>query len=270
MRHRLNGMGHLPSKMQTPRISYCSPLMNRHWQLRETLAANLRCVAAFKGAVDWVIVNIRRADDVSGTDWQASHDLILSEGAVALAAGHLLYYTTVLPEWNPSWGKNLGLFLGRGDFLINLDIDNFISIKDTAKLLGLDLDRMIYHGFDGTYGNGTHGMVGTPRSLFFAVGGYKEDLIGYGGDDWDFLTRAHMVGRLPVQTFATRKTIQNDADQRTANIRCTTLPLEEQNRLNVERARAAIAAGQMTCENSVTRQCVIHDHQGTRVALNSA
>ena len=255
--------------MDPPTISYCSPLMNRHWQLKETFTANCRCVEALKGRIEWVIVNIRRADDVSGVDWVASDALIRSEGASLLERGVLRYFTTTLPEWNPAWGKNLGKMLARGAFLINLDIDNFISIADTMRLLKSNLAGMVYHGFSGQWGTGTSGMIGVPRSVFFATGGYKEELVGYGFDDIDFLRRAQAVSHLPVEMFCTRRTIANDAAERTANIRATHGTLQEQNAANRVRSERDLAAGKLRCENVVTRECIILDHTGARVTLNS-
>lgn len=252
-----------------PVISYCSPLMNRHWQLKETFAANCRCIEALKGRVEWVIVNIRRADDVSGTDWLTSDAFIRNEGAALLESGLLRYFTTELPEWNPAWAKNLGKMMARGDFLINLDIDNYISIVDTMRLLKMNLAGTLYHGFSGQWGTGTSGMVGVPRAVFFATGGYKEDLVGYGYDDVDFLKRARILSGLPIATFCTRRTIANDTAERTANIRATSVSLLEQNAANRVRSEHDIAVGRLRCENTVTRGCAIRDHAGYQVALNS-
>jgi hypothetical protein len=251
-------------------ISYCSPLMNRHWQLKETFAANCRCVNALEGRLEWVIVNIRRADDVSDTDWSASDTLIRSEGAALLEQGTLRYYTTKLPEWNPSWGKNLGKFLARGSFLINLDIDNFISIPDTMRLMKMNLAGTLYHGFSGDGGDGTCGMIGVPRAVFFATGGYKEDLVGYGHEDVDFLRRAQALSNYPVETFCTRRTIDNDTAERTANIRSVSTTLKEQRYANKIASKRDLKAGKLRCENTETRNCTILDHTGARVVLNSA
>lgn len=244
--------------------------MNRHWQLKETFSSNCRCVEALRGRVEWVIVNIRRADDISGEDWAASDKFIRTEGAALLEQGLLRYFTTELPEWNPSWAKNLGKMLARGAFLINLDIDNYISIVDTMQLLKLNLDGILYHGFSGQWGTGTSGMVGIPRAVFYATGGYKEDLVGYGYDDVDFLTRAYAVSQLPVKRFCTRRTIANDMIDRTANILVTRASLSEQNAENRRRSERDIAAGHLRCENTVTRGCIVLDHTGCQVSLNSA
>jgi len=229
--------------------------MNRHWQLEQTLVSNLQVISAFKGRIEWVIVNIRRAD-ISG-DWSASDTLIRSKGAELIEKGWLTYRTTTLPEWNPAWGKNLGKFLAAGDFLINLDIDNLISIADTARLLKSDLTKLVYHGFNGTWGTGTSGMVGVPRSVFFATGGYNEDLVGYGFDDIDFLMRAQRLSGLEVVQFCTRKTIPNSEAERTGNILSTTATLQEQTARNRANALANISAGELVCKNRVTRLCVV-------------
>jgi len=258
----------MESRMTTrPMISYCSPLMNRHWQLEQTLAANLQCVAAFKGRVEWVITNIRRQDDLSGADWVASDALIRREGADLIERGWLRYHRTELSEWNPSAGKNLGKYYATGEFLINMDIDNRISIPDTCRLLKLDLGATIYHGFNGIWGSGTSGMVGVPRAVFYAIGGYNEELVGYGFDDIDFLMRAQRFSGMQVTQFCTRTTIPNSARERTENILSTNVSLEEQSASNKAASLARIQRGQLICKNRITGSCKVLDAVGRTVAL---
>jgi hypothetical protein len=243
--------------------------MNRHWQLVQTLESNLQCIAAFKGRVEWVITNIHRADDVSGTDWSASDALIKEKAAALLEKGWVRYHTTTMREWNPSIAKNIGKFCAIGKFLINLDIDNTISVADTVRLLKLDLDHTIYYGFDGTWGSGTSGMVGVPRAVFFAVGGYNEDLVGYGFDDYDFLVRCSYHSGFSVAQFCSRKTIPNSTEDRISNITSTSATLQDQADANKQFALSRIEAGHLVCKNHVSVDLhVLNGVSGATVPLN--
>ena len=231
----------------TPRISYCSPLMNRHRQLMETLSDNCLVVAAFKGRVEWVIVNIRRYDD--DAEWAQSDAAIRSEGANLIRRGWLTYATATMATYHQSICKNLVARAAHGDFLINLDIDNKISIKDTVQLLGRgsDIENTLYHGWDGKWGTGTSGMLGLPRAVFHGLGGYNEEFQPYGYDEYDLMLRAQLgAPTLQVARFCSRATIANTDEERSRHLGTAAL-LQDMNAANREISRANILAGRLTC-----------------------
>jgi hypothetical protein len=232
--------------MPIPDISYTSPLMNRHRQLSETLTNNLQCIAAFHGRVEWVILNLKKAG-ADETEWAASDALIRDRGADLIRRGYLTYVTGTLDSYHQCVCKNLVKAAAHGRFLINLDIDNRISIKDTIQLLTLDLDHVMYHGFDGKWGTGSSGMFGLPRSLFRELGGYNEDFLPYGYDEMDLMNRATIASKFPVHRFSSRQTaVQNTDTDRTAHL-ADSRPLQEQNIANRERSQENIAAGRLIC-----------------------
>lgn len=213
----------------------------------ETLTDNCRVVAAFKGRVEWVIVNIARdADDAA---WAASDAVIRSEGADLMRRGWLTYATATMPTYHQSVCKNLVARAAHGDFLINLDIDNKISIKDTVQLLGLGevLDNTLYHGWDGKWGTGTSGMLGLPRAVFHGLGGYNEEFQPYGYDEYDLMQRAQLAApTLRVARFCNRATIANTDEERSQHLG-TAAPLQDLNVANREISRANILAGRLVC-----------------------
>jgi hypothetical protein len=246
--------------MPIPDISYTSPLMNRHKQLSETLSDNLRCVAAFKGRVEWVILNLKKAggDDA---EWAASDELIKSKGADLIERGYLTYVTGTLDSYHQCVCKNLVKGAAHGRFLINLDIDNRISIKDTNQLLTMDLDHILYHGFDGKWGTGSSGMFGLPRTVFRDLGGYNEEFLPYGYDEMDLMNRATAATGFPIHRFSTRQTaIQNTDADRAANL-VDTRPLQEQNATNRATSQANIAAGRLVCRPVVSQMIALEKHR---------
>jgi hypothetical protein len=238
--------------MPIPDISYTSPLMNRHRQLSETLTNNLQCIAAFKGRVEWVILNLKK-NGTDETEWAASDALIRSKGADLMRRGYLTYVTGTLDYYHQCVCKNLVKGAAHGRFLINLDIDNKISIKDTNQLLTMDLDHMLYHGFDGKWGTGSSGMFGIPRSLFRELGGYNENFLPYGYDEMDLMNRAILASKYPVHRFSSRQTaIQNTDTDRAAHL-ADPRPLHEQNIVNRELSQTNIAAGRIVCDPHISQ-----------------
>jgi hypothetical protein len=246
--------------MPLPDISYTSPLMNRHSQLSATIDENLRCIAAFKGRVEWVILNLRKAG-VDTEEWTASDLMIRTKGADLMSRGWLTYVTGTLDSYHQCVCKNLVKGAAHGRFLINLDIDNRISIKDTAQLLTMDLDHILYHGFDGKWGTGSSGMFGLPRALYRELGGYNEDFLPYGYDEMDLMNRASVASKFPIHRFSSRQTaIQNTDSDRAAHL-ADTRSLQEQNVANRELSQANIAAGRLVCSPRISQYVSLEKHR---------
>ncbi len=231
-----------------PDISYTSPLMNRHHQLIQTLDSNLRCVNAFKGRIEWVIVNLRCAATPDNAEWQQSDILIRTAAADLLQRGWVRYYTGTIDSYHQPICKNLATRHATGTFVINLDIDNVISIKDTNTLLmlGNDLEVTLYHGWDGKWGSGTSGMFGLPRSLYDRLGGYNEEFAPYGYDEYDLRMRAQALTGWTPMRFCQRQVIQNTDEERARHL-ATSQPLLAQNTANRDLSQENIRRGELVC-----------------------
>lgn len=222
--------------------------MNRHRQLQETFTENCRMIAACKGRVEWVIVNIRR----SGKDddaWTASDRLIREDGKELIRKGWLVYRTATMSAYHQSICKNLAARPATGDFLINLDIDNRISIRDTVRLLSTpDLKNVLYHGWDGAWGTGTSGMIGVHRDIFAQIGGYNEELLPYGYDEYDLMNRALASSpSMQVIRFCSRQAaVPNTAAERSQHLD-TAYSLHECNLANREVSKTNVTAGRLVC-----------------------
>lgn len=227
--------------------------MNRHRQLQATFAENCRMIAACKGRVEWVIVNIRRGADTAGPcptdEWAASDELIRTAGADLIRRGWLVYQTAVLSSYHQAVCKNLAARVASGSFLINLDIDNRISIADTVRLLSLgsELERVVYHGWDGRWGTGTSGMLGVPRQIYRAIGGYNEELLPYGYEEYDLMNRIRAFSPcIQKLQFCTRTSIPNTDAERRQHL-SSDLTLQELNRANRATSVENITAGRLVC-----------------------
>jgi hypothetical protein len=127
-------------------ISYCSTCMNRGEQLRRVLPRNLEILAKFEGRIELCLVNF-----IKDSEGEAIHQWISS-----LEAPRNFHYfaSRNLHSWHASVAKNTAHRVAHGDYLINLDCDNFLDPTAIQALLNLELDdlhKTVFSGFTGNY-----------------------------------------------------------------------------------------------------------------------
>lgn len=110
-----------------PKISYCSTCMNRGWQLKQTLPQNLATLDRFQGAAELCLVNFIKDDE-----GREIHDWVLQLGP---RPNFHYFVCDSLPYWHAPIAKNTAHQQASGNFLINLDCDNFISAFVLEELL---------------------------------------------------------------------------------------------------------------------------------------
>jgi hypothetical protein len=239
------------AESRRPLITYVSPLLNRHSQLDGTFRQNIRVIEAFNGTVEWVILNMRSRATPDNKEWVASDTLIRTEGAVAISRGWLTYVTATVDSYHQSICRNVASRSVHGEFMIGLDIDNIISIVDTHRLISMGLEKLngiLYHGWDGVWGNGTAGMIGVTRKRFEEIGGYNEEFLPYGYEEFDLMNR--LLAKYPeleYTRFGKRTVIQNTDEERQVNLTDTQTPLSIQNQKNRELSQCNIREGRYVC-----------------------
>ncbi|MGW7518216.1 hypothetical protein ACWGJ2_21770 [Streptomyces sp. NPDC054796] len=241
---------------------------NRLWQLRRTLPENLERAEA-DGNAEVVLVNYDSRDGMD--EWVRTFRPHIERG--------LLRYLHLrdAPHFHMSKAKNLAHFGATGEFLVNVDADNFIG--DTVPAWRAQWARAydtLIHGFvaetdkgrtgerDGlpAEGNGTSGRIGLPRRHFMALGGYDEEMLPMSQQDVDLIDRARALGlavvRLPQPG---RASILNSIEDK---LRDTGLPLdwEEMRRHNLERRRENLRLGRLTANPGRVPVRVLVDFAG--------
>ncbi|MCU0731253.1 MAG: glycosyltransferase family 2 protein [Hyphomonas sp.] len=214
------------------KISYCTTCKGRLHHLRQTLPANMAAEAG-NDDIEFVLLDYDSNDGLG--DWV--RDTFRGE----LASGRLVYVRHApAPHFRMAHAKNMSHRAASGDVLVNVDGDNFIAPNTSAWLRALFVEHpnslacpreLTVPGFlQQRYLNrflnrprpadGLCGRIAVSRATFHAVGGYNEGLLGWGGDDVDFMLRVRDSGArlaaMPVAVWG--GTIPHDNEERIANM----------------------------------------------------
>jgi hypothetical protein len=160
-------------------ITFCVTCRNRLWQLKQTLGKNL---AILDDDIEITLVDYGSTDEISQWVWSNFKEYIES--------GNLNFFEVKNDvTWNVSKAKNLAHRISNGEYLFNLDADNFITPIDIKLIRHAKDSKVISHQWSGNV-DGSYGRIGYPRSLFFSLGGYDEAMLPMGFEDIDFLRRS--------------------------------------------------------------------------------
>lgn len=152
------------------KISFCTQIKNRAWQLRETLPENLALLEGTEH--EWVILDVGSTDDIQ--------EVI----APYLSHPNLVFIQRNMGPYRMASAMNLAMTCGMGDILVSLDCDNFIG-QDWLEHLLL-YPQHITHNWAGGVGDGTYGRISCPKDLWYQLGGFCEDYI-CGAHDKEFV-----------------------------------------------------------------------------------
>ena len=173
------------------KISFCVTCMNRLYNLKETLPVNLKNEAGYP-FLEFVVLDYNSQDGLG--DWMRDNMMEHIE------SGRVSYYRTDEPEYfSMSHSRNIAFKVANGDIVLNLNADNYTAKhwnEPPQESHAYYLNRMANEAEDRKiiFAKGKrsmHGRVGFYKDEFINdLGGYDEDLLGYGHDDHDLVYRA--------------------------------------------------------------------------------
>ena len=176
------------------KVSYCSTCKGRLWQLEKTLMPNLLQLS--KIDAEWIIVDYASPDGFA--------DILMNNNLArnVMEQGKLKIYQHrlgMLPFSMPL-AKNLAHHFATGEYVFNLDIDNFIG-NSYEQIISLQENEYIW-AVNQSPKSGLEGRLGMKRSVFEQLQGYDLDLVGAGYDDINLATRLKKHGfKLRVETI---------------------------------------------------------------------
>ena len=187
-----NGKIELPI-IQNYKISFCTTCMGRLYNLKETLPQNIEDNKNYPN-LEFVILDYNSNDGL--WDWMKenmSHEI---------ENGRVSYYRTEEPKYfSMAHSRNIAFKMATGDIVNNLDADNFTRNKEikTTECWAEYLNRLANQQHEKViFAKGKramHGRIGFYKKEFIELlGGYDENLLGYGHDDHDLVQRAWALG----------------------------------------------------------------------------
>jgi hypothetical protein len=225
----------MPENASPIKISFCVTCKGRLWQLRQTLPANLD-VAQNDQHSEIVVVNYNSPDDVD--PWMREFQPWIDSGVLRYI------HEKTATVFHGSKAKNIAHLGATGEFLFNLDCDNFIgaAIPALRRLWQNNHDAVI-HGFSGISLDGTFGRIGISRSRFHELGGYDEKMHAMAYHDVDLINRALVLGVTVIGTTAASGPAIRNTQQQKMQYCPDTLTWDEMFQLNRELSRQNLRSG---------------------------
>ncbi len=167
-------------------ISFCTTCMGRVHDFVQTFPRNLADAASYPH-VEFVILDYNSRDGLE--EWVAKNLMPQIE------SGRVVYAKTSEPRYySMAHSRNVAFKIASGDLVCNVDADNWIAPGFPEILNRLANERPER----AIFAKGHRLLRG--RIAFFRhewehlLGGYSEELQGYGHDDRDLVNRAQLLG----------------------------------------------------------------------------
>lgn len=168
------------------KISLCTTCMNRLEDLKQTLPKNIEDNRDYEN-IEFVLLDYNSNDGLGS--W------VGSEMIDYINEGILVYYRTEEPEYfDMSHSRNVAFLVATGDIVNNVDADSFTN-EGFADIINKIANEQPEKAIFGKSKQLLRGRIGFYRLEFIHdLGGYDEDLKGYGHDDADIMNRAWELG----------------------------------------------------------------------------
>lgn len=157
------------------KISICTQIKNRLYQFKETFYKNLQVIDQYEN-IEWNIVNINSTDK-------------FKEFICSNMSSKINYFECIDQiEYSIPISKNFSFRLSSGDYIFNLDADNF---------LGSIIDKIIQYQYIPIFCNkfrlGVYGRIGCDKEIIKKTGGYDESFLPAGHHEQDFIARCNLI-----------------------------------------------------------------------------
>jgi predicted glycosyltransferase involved in capsule biosynthesis len=158
------------------KISYCSQVKNRLYQFQKTFKSNLDHLITNQD-IEWNIVDCASTDGL--------YEYLQALGPI----DRFHYYKALsLDSYSIPIAKNFSARLSSGDYIFNLDIDNYIG-DATSQIKEAQFGGLCCKVFK----KGIYGRIGCSREIFYRVGGYDESFLPAGKQDTDLMKRCELL-----------------------------------------------------------------------------
>ena len=193
-------------------LCYFTVVMNRLHHLKQTLPRNL--ADNNLATTRFLVLDYNSTDGLQEYILEHFHD--------ELQSGKLEYHRYEHAKYfSHSHSRNLAVKLTDAVYICNIDADNFtgqnfdhylqlkFSHHPRAVVSALSNPQQVYGAF---------GRMAARREDFIAVGGYDEDFLGYGFEDYDLVSRLQSYGleKVLIDSPVYLNTVYHDNNDRVA------------------------------------------------------
>lgn len=204
------------------KISICSQIKNRIDQFKQTFEHNFATINQYTN-IEWNIVDINSNDGL---------DSFLSN---YINNDKIQYYKSLTDiKYSIPIAKNFAVRLSSGDYVFNLDVDNFLgSIIDKIQALN-------YSGICClVYRKGLFGRIGCNKEIFKQLGGYDETFLPAGYHETDLMNRSKFINYNYVHVDSDLPSIENDKNDTIKYIE-SRLSWDQMNNKNLKQSKKNI------------------------------
>lgn len=178
------------------KISLCSTCMDRTYDLSKTVPKNIIDNSDYPN-LELVLLNYGSKDNME--EW-------VKKNLMKEIGSGLVRYVKVLDKieyYSMSHSRNVAFKAATGDIVNQIDADNYTN-KGFADVINKMADVCPEKALFSKGKKLCHGRVGFYRSEFISeLGGYNEQLEGYGFDDKDIMYRAMCLGKFKMMWWNT-------------------------------------------------------------------
>ncbi len=165
------------------RLSLCTVVMNRKEHLLKTLKQNLAIVRKFNG----VDINVL---DYNSTDGLLSELMKCTWFNEAVREGIIHFYRNdYATKYHRTLPKNTIHLLSCGDYVVNIDADNYVSEPYLEFCLNIIENKRNFFIRPQFNGGDSFGRILCKKSDFEELGGYDLSFEHYGFEDANFVQR---------------------------------------------------------------------------------
>jgi len=232
------------------KLSFCTGVKNRADQVKAVLRKNLNDNRPYRKDIEFILVDFGSEDDLK--EW------VINNFKRDLKSGYLKFYTTDKMEyWHACVCKNTTHYLAEGHIVVNLDCDNYVGeggAKYVIDQFEKNDDGIVLHQFTGKDQDGSFGRITMTKAVFHDIGGYNQEFLNMGYQDWDIIHRAEKKAGVKYVQDVTEKYAQavtNTKELSIANVPADLRELgwEEMNRINKFTSFQNIYRNQLVANN---------------------
>lgn len=166
-------------------ISICTNCMNRVEDIKRTLEKNILDNIDYP-KIEFVLLNYNSQDNLD--EWVKNNMMEYID------KGILNYYRTTEPKfYSMTHSRNITFKVAQGDIVNNVDGDHYIN-KGFANVVNILANQKHKRTVFVKSRQKNRGRLGFFKKEFLWLGGYNEEIEGYGFDDEDLLARAYHSG----------------------------------------------------------------------------